>query len=254
MKKSVLSLLLLSITFTSAVLFLGLDLLASSTRGMPIQSGVASGNYLHTRSLRINDMKSLPVPKTNEDYAFLQSINTECCVVIGKFTKGYREIVLYMDKDVDGKVDYVVHWFVDKKMYKYESEPDKYCPPEKFKKMKADIIMGARGELNPNPEGTQFLERLFENSANIRKYGLGYRVVGLAPDDHTVERVTYYFADHTIRGVDLTFEVKYKNLQLVRESPIINFGVYCKNSQDKFLIETVKKLMKDAQQYSSKNK
>jgi len=220
------------IAIIASVLFLNLDVKASNAN-----SSIDRGGYLHERSLRVTDVRDLPIPKQYEDYAFLQSIDRECNIVVGKFTGGHREIVLYNDRNADGKVDVVTRWLVDKKILKYEPAPEKYCPPEKFKKMKEDIIGGIRRDMNPNPAGTQLLDILFKDSANIRKYDKGYTVTAVNP------HVTYYFADRNNRGVDLKIFMKTNHSG---HSPVINYGVYCDRSQDKYVITVVKQLVNNA--------
>ncbi|MCP4130253.1 MAG: hypothetical protein GY754_04660 [bacterium] len=234
-----------------AVLFVKLDLWSTSAtkKGMPIQSRIASGVYVHTNILRISDIRNLPIPKTNVDYAFIQSLDTICNVVVGKFTTGHKEIIIYKDKNVDGKVDIIAHWYVDRKKFKFEPDPNKFCPPEEFKKMKEQILQGTTGKLNPNEEGIQYLNVLFQDSGNIRRWYNGYLVTGLDPDDESSQRVVYFFSDNQVRGVDISFIVKYVNRGLVRESPIIKYAVYCKDTKDKYLIDTVKKLMKEAKKF-----
>ena len=89
----------------------------------PIQSNIQKGQYIPKIPVKITDLRSMPIPSTNEDYAFLQSIDRETNIVIGRFGTGTREIILIKDKNSDGIVDLVVRYFVDRKRYRYSSKP-----------------------------------------------------------------------------------------------------------------------------------
>jgi len=220
----------------------------STTKGMPIQSNVEKGYYIPKIPLKIKDLRNLPVPSTNEDYAFLQSIDNDCSVVIGKFSTGMREIILIKDRNSDGKVDLVVHWFVDKKRYKYSSRPGSEYSRDKFKAIKQNIINGKKGELNPNKEGTEYIKVLEQDSDRIKRWKNGYRVRLLDADDASSERLNFFFSTSNA-GADLVFEIKYRNQGVMRISPIINYSVYCRESKDAMILETTKSLIKEASKF-----
>jgi hypothetical protein len=236
------------------VFILNLAVWSDSKKGLPIKSNIESGIYVHTRILVISDIRNLPVPKTNENYAFIQSIDDVCNVVVGKFTTGGREIIIYQDKNSDGKVDLAVHWLVDMKRFKYEAKPDQFCPAEKFKQMKEDILKGNRGELNPNTEGMGYMEVLMKDSTNVSKWYNGFRISMRDSDEPETDRVIYFFSDNKQRGVDMNFEVKYRNLGLAREQPLIKYAIFASGSKDPYLIQTVKNLMIKMDQFAPKTK
>jgi len=219
--------------------------LHSSSDDLPVQPSIKSGKYIFRERIVLKNLRTLPIPYSNKNYAFLQSLDKECNIVVGSFTKGFRKITLFKDKNVDGKVDQVVHWFVDRKKYKIEPRPGEFCSPEKFKKMKEEIITGKTGSLFPNPEGTEYLMSLLEKGlVKIAKMRNGYLVVMPDQDNMASERIKYSFSDNANRGVDLVFEVRYWNRGSVLESPIIRYSVYCKNSKDGFISGKVKELIK----------
>ncbi len=214
----------------------------------PIQSNIARGQYIPKIPVKITDLRNLPVPSTNEDYAFIQSIDKLTNIVLGKFMSGRREIVLIQDKNADGKVDLVVQYFVDKKRYRYSSRPSAHYSKEKFRQLKDDIINGKRNGIAPNKEGRAYIKVLEQDADRIRRWKNGYRVFMLDPDDDRSARVTFFFSTSN-DGADLVFEVKYRHQGVARISPIINFGVYCKNSKDPYLKKITADLIKEAKKY-----
>lgn len=230
--------LLLSLVVSVAAL---VDAQAQSGR-KPLQHNIASGKYIHNDLVTMSNIKQLPIPATNEDYAIFQSIGRASNVIIGKFKAGARQVVLVTDNDADGKVDFACVWNVDSGIIDITPKPDTVYTEAQFRQMKDDIVNGKSGLVSPNPEGAGYLRALIEKPSNILKMRNGFRVSGYDPDVVGLERVNYFFSDNGVHGSDLAFEVKYNNVGQVRVSPIITIWVYCKDSQDPFVIETVKKL------------
>lgn len=224
-----------------------LFIVSAWSRGVraPIQSNVKRGQYIPKILVKISDLRNLPVPTTNENYALIQAIDRETNVIIGKFNSGPREILLIKDKNSDGKVDVVVRYFVDRKRYRYSSRPGADYPAEKFKKLKEAILNGTQGELFPNKEGIPYIKVLEQDADRIRRWKNGFRVFMLDPDDERFSRISFFFSASN-RGADLVFEVKYRNQGVTRISPIINFGVYCNGSKDKYINSVTRKLIADA--------
>lgn len=211
----------------------------------PLQSNVAKGMYIPSEIINPSDLKKLPIPKTNEDYAFIQAIDNRVNVVIGKFTGGQRKIVLIQDRNADGVVDISVEYQVRDNKYRYSSRPATDYPKEKFEKMKMDIINGRQGEVSPNKEGRNYIKALQRDSDRIKRWEDGFRIYMLDSDDPTSERLEYFFSLNS-DGANMVFDVKYRNQGVVRVKPIITHSVYCKDSKDKFLIAQVKDMLADA--------
>jgi len=226
------------------VLIGGVALWSAGGRG-PIQANVERGVYIAKIPLKISDLKKLPVPKTNEDYAFIQSIDVETNVVIGKFKAGQREITLIQDRNSDGKVDLVVRYFVDRDSFKYSARPRNEFTEEKFKKLKEDILNGKQDEVNPNKEAIEYIKVLQQNSDRVRRWKNGFRVFLVDADDETSEQMNFFFSISS-SGADLVFELNYRNQGVTRMSPIINQSVYCKDSKDPLILEVTKQLIKEA--------
>lgn len=218
--------------------------------GKPVQSNIAKGVYIYKELVTIATIKQLPIPSTNDDYAAYQSIGKVVNIIIGKFKLGDRSITLVTDKNADGNVDFACIWYVDQDRISVIPDPASAYSAAKFAQFKDDIINGKNDSLSPNSEGVGLLKQLMKKPSNITKAKNGYRVTSSDPDIPALERVSFYYSDNTVNGVDLVFEVKFRNMNMIRVSPIINVCVYCKDSFDSFVIETVKNLIKESKDYS----
>ncbi len=234
---------LLAVTiFYSESLLTGNDLV--------LQTSIQKGIYLPDKKINIRDLRQLPIPKTNEDYAFIQCIDNTCNIITGRFSKGHREITMIKDRNLDNKVDLVVKWFVDTKRYKFMPKPSEIYPSEKFKKMKKEIIQGAISEsLNPNKEGLFYLKNKLSGGENLRRWKQGYSCSISDPDFARKIRLNFFFSKNEAKGADLVFQVKYRNFGKARIKPVIANSVYCKKSKDKYIISLVDDLIKEASKY-----
>ena len=221
----------------------------SSTRGKKIQHSIEKGVYIPADLVRMQNMQKLPIPSSNDDYAFFQSIGKRSNVVIGNFKSGERVITLITDKNADGKVDRVAHWFIDLNRIDVLPYPQKYCDAKKFLKYKEDIINGNRETLSPNPEGFSYINVLIRTPSKVSRLKHGFKVYAYDTDEPSQLRVSYYFSDNGVHGVDLAFQVRYYNVKIGRVSPLINYAVYCKDSYDPYVIKKVKKIIEETKKY-----
>ncbi|HEY1406383.1 MAG TPA: hypothetical protein VF857_07225 [Spirochaetota bacterium] len=207
---------------------------------------VSKGKYDARELVSSEKLPYLPIPSSNEDYAFIQSIGPVTNVVLGQFKSGDREIVLITDRNSDGKVDAASMYSVDNKFIKRLDISQKEYSEENFKKMKTEIINGTRGELSPNVEGSLYLEKLISEKSKvikITKYKKGYMLYINDPDEGNTNRAKFYFADNANGGGDLAFEVNYINVGKQRIRPVISYSVYSNNSSDPVVIDKVKELL-----------
>jgi hypothetical protein len=233
-----------------AITFLSFTAGFAEKAGKPIQYNIAKGVYIYKELITIATIKQLPIPSTNDDYAVYQSIGKVANIIIGKFKSGDRSITLITDKNADGKVEFACIWHIDQDRLSVIPDPASTYTAAKFAQFKEDIINGKNDIISPNPEALELLRALMKKPSNIIKVKNGYKVSSSDPDIANQERISFYYSDNTVNGVDLVFEVKYRNLGVLRVSPIINMCVYCKDSFDPFAIETVKKLIKESKEYS----
>ncbi len=225
------------------------SVLAAGAGRKPLQSNIGKGVYIHNDLITKENIKSLPIPLTLEDYSFYQSIGKVSNVVMGRFKKGLKKVTLVTDRDADGKVDLICTWMVDNNTVDVEPKPGEAISPEKFKEMKSDIVNGKRDELSPNPEGINYLKVLLKTPSTIIRMRNGYRVAMKDPDAMFIERVSYYYSDNGVHGVDMAFEVKYQHVGHVRMQPLIPIWVYCKDSYDPFAVDLVKTLIMETRNH-----
>jgi len=215
----------------------------------PLQSNVAKGVYIQNDLITKENIKSLPIPLTLENYAIYQSIGKVSNVISGEFRTGAKKITLISDKDGDGKVDLLCMWMLEGDTINIDPKPGDIVSPEKFAQMKTDIINGKRGTLTPNEEGVPYLKVLMKTPSNIVRVRNGYRVSMRDPDAMNMERVSYFYSDNGVHGVDMAFQVKYQHIGRVRMQPLVPIWVYCKDSYDPFAVETVKKLISESREH-----
>jgi hypothetical protein len=215
------------------------------TRIMPPDG---EGSYGETDKLSVNKISKLPVPNSREDYAFIQSIGNETCVVLGLFKGNDRRIIMITDSNNDGKADGVATYYADTRRTVVSKTPAKDYSEDQLKKMKQDIINGVQGEVFPNPEGSAYLKKVINGKPGSYKrarFKNGYKIFVDDPDILDLHRVIFYYSNNTRSGgaADLAFEVVYNQVGPQMVSPVIKFSVYCKDSTDPVVQETVKELL-----------
>jgi hypothetical protein len=226
------------------------------------QSYITSGNYVPGNIVTLTNLKYLPITAGANEYAFYQSIKKISNIVIGKFKTGEREILLIQDDNADGKVNLAAHWAIDLNRVDREGEPEVFCSAENFKKLKEAIINGKNETIllggknytiSPNKDAMSDIEKLLTVPSNITKYKQGLRIKKIDPDELTKEiRVFSFSLNSENNTADMAFDIKYYYSGRERVSPIINQGVYCLQSEDPFVIETVKKLREMSAKYLPK--
>lgn len=208
-----------------------------------ITERIAKGAYVPQIAVTARDVRNLPVPTMQEDYAILQAVDNYCNIIIGRFSAGNREIELIQDWDADGTVDMVVHWNSDRDSFRYEPKPGNKYSPEKFKELKTRILEGNTKDLKPNKEGTPYILSLIKKPTNIIRWLNGYRVSYTDPDRSSFEMYIFSFS-HDALGADLVYQVEYRYIGKNIDRPIINYSVYCNDSKDPFINEYTKDLIK----------
>lgn len=225
-------------------------------------SRVEKGTYVPGEIVTPQDMRFLPIPAGTNDYAVFQSIKKISNVIIGKFKTGEREIILIQDNNADGIVDIAAKWSIDLNRIDREGDPERFCSAENFKKLK-EIIVNGKSEtiplggksylISPNKEGIPEIEKLLNIPSNISKHKQGLRIKKIDSDELTKEMMVFSFSlNSESNSADMAFDIKYYYMGRSRISPIINLGVYCLQSEDPFVKETVNKLREMSGKYLPK--
>jgi hypothetical protein len=218
-------------------------------KGVKIQSTIKEGKYNETDILTASKLPYLPIPGTKEDYVIYQSIGKVSNIVIGRFSGGEKEIIFLSDDNGDGKVKTGSIYYPDLKKFKTIAQPNIEYPAERFKKLKLDVINGVQGEVTPNREGSDFIKKSVDKRSDLVmkvRTKNGFRVFVNDADDSNIHRAIFYYSNNRKSGggADLAFKVEYNNVGNQMVSPIINFCVYCKDSEDPVAFEAVDDLSK----------
>lgn len=189
-------------------------------------------------------MKLLPVPMDFRNYFFFQSINDSSYIIIGDFTGEKRFLSRINDDKSAGKVDTVTEYFPDQKKIRIKKEPS----TEFFKNMdqvKRDIIDGKifRENYSYKMKSLDTLKYKLEEGADVFKYGDGVTVKFYDPDEPSTIMCEFYFSKVGGR-YDLIFKTNYYKLYKLKIVPPLVYSVYCKNSRDPVVAETVESLLK----------
>jgi len=189
-------------------------------------------------------MKMLPVPMDFRNYFFFQSINDTSYIIIGDFTGEKRFLTKIIDEKSANKIDAVTEYYPDMKKIRTKMTPG----TEFFKsmdQMKRDIIDGKifRENYSYKMKSIDTLKYKLEEGSDIFKYGDGFTVKFYDPDEPTTIMCEFYFSKVSGR-YDLIFKTNYYKLYKLKIVPPLVYSVYCKNSRDPVVAETVESLLK----------
>jgi hypothetical protein len=223
-------------------------LLHATYKRKPVQSQVASGVYVPADVITRLKLKDMPIPSSGQDYALYQSIGAVTNVVIAEFRSGLNRLTLASDTNSDGEVDILVYWYADSRKFRDVSRPGEVISKERFLEMKKAIVAGVNSDIHPNPEGVPFLKRLVlereTKTMRIAKSRNGYVITLQDPDDQGRNRILFSFSNNGINGVDLNFDVIYRNVGENSMAPVIRQCVFASGSRDPFAKQIVEELGK----------
>lgn len=233
------------------MVFISTSLVLAKRKQGSITERVAHGAFVPQVAVTARDLRNLPVPNMQESYAILQCVDNYTNIIIGRFDKGDRMIVLIQDWNSDGTVDLVVYWDADRDLFNYEPHPEKKYKPERFTELKKEILEGKQKDMKPNPEGTPYLLSLLKEPTNISRWYKGFRVRYTDPDRSSFEMFIYSFS-FDANGADLVYQVDYRYEGRAVQRPFINTSVYCYDAKDPFIIQYTRDLIKKAEKAYSK--
>jgi len=209
---------------------------------------------LQLKPVTIDALKALKLPKDNRNYFFLQAIGNDTAIVIGDFTTMDKLIVCILDKNADNTIDTVVDYYPEyKRMYVRKESASKFFNKD-IAQLKRDIISGKVFEGN----FTDYMYTLKELDFLVKNWdecAIGHDVYGF--------NVCYYDIDDTDKlaghfsygkrptGYYLQFITYFYKVRVVGEEyPKISYAVYCKDTNDPVVKETVENLFKYRQPLS----
>jgi hypothetical protein len=203
---------------------------------------------LQVNKLTVDRMKHFPVPKDNINYVFLQSIEGDTSIVIGDFSGLEKKIVMIVDQKSDNTIDAVFEYFpLTKDLRKKTDSQSKFFTND-IVKLKKDIIEGAvyKGNYTDNMKSLGLLESILNNPSANSLYSnvYGFNVKFLETDETHKHSALFSYGKNA-GGYYLQFKTEYyrKDFNTV-QNPVLKFSVYCRNSNDPVVKETVENLFK----------
>jgi hypothetical protein len=207
-------------------------------------TSISSSNTFFNQPMSMEKLKLLPVPKDFRNYFFMQSFGDDSYITIGDFTGASRIISHIVDKGSDNKVDSVIEYFPDsnKMRSKSRSSSEFFSTIEE---MKRGIIGGSiyKENYSYKMKSVDILKFKLKDGSDIYPYGDGYSVKFFDPDATTTIMCEFYFSK--VRGrYSLIFKTNYYKIYKLKIKPPVIYSVYCKNSRDPVVAETVEALLK----------
>ncbi len=190
-------------------------------------------------------MKILPVSRDFRNYFIIQSIEDVTNIVIGDFVGADKLFCLIIDKNSDGKIDKVVEYAPENKKYSYPLKPTSSFFSN-LEEMKKQIIEGDifRNNYAFKMKSLLSLQELLKGGKDIFKHKTGWSVKFYDPDLPTTTMYEFYFSKNINGRYDLVFKTNYYKIFRTKIHPVVYFSVYCRNSKDPFIAETVESLLK----------
>ncbi len=205
---------------------------------------VSSGDTFFNEFLSQPKLKLLPLPRDYRNYFFLQSIDDETHVIVGDFTGAEKLISQIVDLKSDNEIDRVVEYMPDSNKYKIsKASSSKFVMS--LADIKRDIISGKvfRENYSYKMKSLDTLKYKLKEGTDIYPFDYGYSVKFYDPDEPTTIMSEFYFAKRGGR-YDLMFKTDYYKLYKMKIQPPLPYSVYCKNSRDPIVAETVEELLK----------
>lgn len=215
--------------FASSILFAGID-------------------DLQTKKLTYERVTSFPVPDDNINYVFMQSIGNDTFIVIGDFTGVDKMIVMITDKNNDNTIDSVVEYFPLTKDLRKKKESQSRFFTKDIAKLKKDIIEGTvyQGNYTDDMKSLKTLEKILSNPDSNAVYPdvYGFNVKLFEVDERKKISALFTYGKNS-SGYYLQFQtVYYRKDYKTEKKPMLKYSVFCKDTNDPVVKETVENLFK----------
>jgi hypothetical protein len=203
---------------------------------------------LQTRKITQDRLTLFPVPQDYINYIFMQSIGNDTVIVIGDFTGVDKMIVMITDKNSDNTIDSVMEYFPLTKDLRKKTESQSRFFTKDIAKLKKDIIEGTvfRGNYTDDMKSLKTLEGVLSNPDTNSVYSdvYGFNVKFFEVDERKRSSALFSYGKNA-GGYYLQFKTEYYRKDYKTEKkPIINYSVFCKDSNDPVVKETVENLFK----------
>jgi len=218
----------------------------------------AASDDLQTKKLTHDRVTCFPVPADNINYIFMQSIGNDTSIVIGDFTGVDKMIVMITDKNNDNTIDSVVEYYpLTKDLRKKKVSQSRFFTKD-IAKLKKDIIEGTvyRGNYTDDMKSLKILEKILADADSNTVYPdvYGFNVKLFEVDERKKNSALFTYGKNS-SGYYLQFQtVYYRKDYKTEKKPLLKYSVFCKDSNDPVVKETVEKLFKVRQPSASYSK
>lgn len=224
----------------SIVALLGLALL--------VVSGVLLAKGSNWTSLLSKDvMRILPETQDFRNYFFLQSIDDTTIILIGDFSGAEEIFVQIIDNNSDNAIDAVYEYYPQTKRFKVLSNTSssKFFTTN-IAQLKRDIISGSifRTNYSYQMKSIDILRNIIQAGIDIHPDERGFVARYIDPDLKSQPMAEFYFRKEFGR-YDLQFKTNYYKIFRLEVHPVPPYSVYCRNSKDPVVVETVESLLKE---------
>jgi len=203
---------------------------------------------LQTTKLTQGRMKLFPVPSDNINYLFMQSIEKDTIVIIGDFSGVEKKIIMITDKNNDNTIDSVLEYFPLTKDLRVRKESQSRFFTSDIARLKKEIIDGTvyKGTYTDNMKSLNTLESVLKNPDTNSLYTDVYGfILRFYEADERQRNSALFSYGKNAGGYYLQFKTEYYRKDFKTEQkPVLKYSVYCKDSNDSVVKDTVEALFK----------
>jgi hypothetical protein len=203
---------------------------------------------LQTKKLTTDRMKHYPVPVDNINYMFLQAIEKDTMIVIGDFSGVDKMIIMIVDNNSDNTIDSVIEYFPLTKDLKVKTDSKSRFFTTDIAGLKKNIIEGNvfKGNYTDDMKSLKTLESILNNpdtnSLTTDVYGFNLRFFEV---DERQRNSALFSYGKKESGYYLQFRTEYYRKDFKTEQrPALKYSVYCRDTNDPVVKETVENLFK----------
>ncbi|MFW5771137.1 MAG: hypothetical protein ACOCX9_06850 [Spirochaetota bacterium] len=232
---------ILSSRYLSSMFLVIILMIATGTLNL---SGQYQTSSFIQQKITSQRLRFMPVPDDFRNYFILQSLGENTTIIIGDFTGIEKVVSMISDDDNDDEPDEILEYYPEQKKTTKPLKPATSFY-KSFKEMKQEIINGNIFKMSYSYKMNSIglLVKKLKAGRDIFRHGHGYNVKVYDPDAGTTIMAEYFFGKKDGR-YDLIFSTKHYKLYKTKISPPVHFSVYCRNSNDPLVAETVERLLK----------
>lgn len=217
-----------------------------------------SPEEIQTIKLTQDRITYFPVPSDSINYLFMQSIENDTAIVIGDFSGVEKKIIMITDNNNDNTIDSVMEYYpLTKDLKKKKASNSKFFTKD-IAKLKKDIIDGSvyKGNYTDRMESFKTLEAILKNSDtnSLNADVYGFNIKSYETDERKKYSAVFSYGK-SAGGYYLQFKTEYyrKDYKTVQK-PVLKYSVYCKDTTDPVVRDTVEYLFTIRQPMSSNAK